>query len=146
MRLVVHLLSGALFGLGLVVSDMINPARVLGFLDVAGGAWDPTLGFVMGGALIPMAIAWQAARRLGHPAFGHRFPGPPRKEVDVRLLAGAGLFGAGWGLAGLCPGPALAAFFIGGRPAWLFVAAMLCGMGLMSLSDRWTAPGGQLRS
>lgn len=127
MRIAVALMSGLLFGLGLAVSDMIDPARVLGFLDVAGGAWDPTLAFVMGGALIPMAAAWRLAAARGAPAYGESFPAKPG-PVDGRLLAGAALFGAGWGLVGFCPGPALAALTLGGWPVWAFVAAMAVGM------------------
>ncbi|SDZ72941.1 DUF6691 family protein [Rubrimonas cliftonensis] len=130
MRRLVHFGSGALFGLGLLVSDMIDPARVLAFLDVAGGAWDPTLAFVMGGALIPMAVAWRVAAARARPAFGDRFPGPPSGGIDARLLGGAALFGAGWGLVGFCPGPALSALLVGGWPVAVFVAAMLAGMAL----------------
>jgi len=130
MRILVSLLSGLLFGLGLTVSDMIDPARVLGFLRVAGGAWDPTLAFVMGGALVPMAIAWGLARRLKAPACGGSFPEPAAGRIDARLLAGAALFGAGWGLVGFCPGPAFAALTQGGVAVPIFVAAMLAGFGL----------------
>ena len=139
MRIVIALLSGALFGLGLAVSDMIDPQRVLGFLDVAGGAWDPTLAFVMGGALIPMAIAWRIAAARKHPAYGATFPAPPSGGIDRRLLGGAALFGAGWGLVGFCPGPALAALSLGGWPVALFVAAMLAGMALHGILPRLRA-------
>jgi len=130
MRLAIHLAAGALFGLGLVISDMIDPARVLAFLDVAGGAWDPTLAFVMGGALVPMALAWRIAARRAAPSHGAAFPAPPAGAVDARLLGGAALFGAGWGLVGFCPGPALAALLLGGWPTLVFVGAMLAGMTL----------------
>lgn len=136
MRIVIALMSGALFGLGLMVSDMIDPERVLGFLDVAGGAWDPTLAFVMGGALVPMAIAWRVAAARARPAFGQTFPAPPSGGIDRRLLGGAALFGAGWGLVGFCPGPALAALTLGGWPVALFVAAMLAGMALHGTATR----------
>lgn len=136
MRIVIALMSGALFGLGLMVSDMIDPERVLGFLDVAGGAWDPTLAFVMGGALVPMAIAWRVAAARARPAFGQTFPAPPSGGIDRRLLGGAALFGAGWGLVGFCPGPALAALTLGGWPVALFVAAMLAGMALHGAATR----------
>ena len=128
MRLVIAMTSGLLFGLGLTISDMINPARVLEFLDLFGGRWDPTLAFVMGGALLPMAMAWRVAAR-GRPWFGEVFPRRP-SGIDGRLLGGAVLFGLGWGLIGLCPGPALAAVSVGSWPVWLFVAAMLAGMGV----------------
>lgn len=127
MRLFVSLIAGLLFGLGLTLSDMIDPARVLAFLDVASGAWDPTLAFVMGGAMIPMFIAWRFAAR-GTPAFAPSFPEPPEGTVDSRLVAGSALFGAGWGLIGFCPGPALAALGPGGVPVIIFVTAMLAGM------------------
>lgn len=133
MRLLVLFLSGALFGLGLTLSDMIDPARVRAFLDVAGGAWDPTLGFVMAGALIPMAVAWRLAARRRRPAFGTGFPGAPGGTIDARLVAGAALFGLGWGMVGFCPGPALAALTLGGAPVLLFVAAMVVGMMAQSL-------------
>ena len=127
MRILISLLSGLLFGLGLTISDMIDPARVLGFLRVAGGAWDPTLAFVMGGALVPMAVAWLLTRRLRAPACGGAFPEPAAGRIDARLLGGAVLFGAGWGLVGFCPGPAFAALTLGGIPVLIFVVAMIVG-------------------
>jgi uncharacterized membrane protein YedE/YeeE len=132
MRIVVALLCGVLFGAGLALSDMINPARVLGFLDVA-GHWDPTLAFVMGGALIPAAVGFLAARRCRAPLLDTHFHLPESQSVDGRLLIGAGLFGAGWGLVGFCPGPALAALPFGGPSVWLFFAAMLAGMAMHTL-------------
>lgn len=128
MRIIIALISGLLFGLGLVVSNMINPDRVLAFLDVAGGSWDPTLAFVMGGALIPMAIAWIRSRRQGYPFAGGAFPDSPRFGPDPRLVGGAAMFGAGWGLVGFCPGPALSALTLGGTPVLIFLAAMIAGM------------------
>jgi uncharacterized membrane protein YedE/YeeE len=127
MRTLIALASGSLFGLGLIVSDMVNPARVLGFLDIA-GAWDPTLAFVMGGALIPMAIAWRMAAARPAPFCGGEFPGRPATRLDPRLLGGAALFGAGWGLVGFCPGPALTALGTGNTEALIFTIAMLIGM------------------
>jgi hypothetical protein len=138
MRVVVALFAGGLFGLGLIVSDMIDPARVLGFLDIASGAWDPTLAFVMGGALVPMLVAWRrVARLVSHgetPPLDGAFPAPPTTRIDARLLAGGAVFGLGWGLVGFCPGPALSALGVSlvtpaGWPIWLFAAAMMCGMG-----------------
>lgn len=125
MRALVALGVGALFGLGLVVADMVNAARVQAFLDPF-GAWDPTLAFVMGGAMAPMVVAWRIAAR-GKPALAEAYPAPPG-GVDRSLIVGAALFGAGWGLAGFCPGPALASISYGGWPVWLFVAAMIVGM------------------
>ncbi|MEO0361336.1 MAG: DUF6691 family protein [Pseudomonadota bacterium] len=128
MRALVSFFAGGLFGVGLAVSDMIDPARVLAFLDVESGAWDPTLAFVMGGAMIPMAAAWALSRRRAAPALGGAFPAAPKGGIDARLVGGAALFGLGWGLVGFCPGPALAALTLGGGPVLLFVAAMLAGM------------------
>lgn len=131
MRLATALLAGALFGLGLIVSDMVNPARVLGFLDfaaIATGGWDPTLAFVIAGALAPMALAWRLAARRAAPACGGVFPGRPAGGIDARLAAGAAVFGAGWGLVGFCPGPALTALGTGSAEAAVFTAAMVAGM------------------
>ena len=127
MRVIVAFASGALFALGLIVSDMVNPARVLGFLDVAGD-WDPTLAFVLGGALVPMAIAWRVAAGGTHPFTGGDFPGPASQLNDGRLIGGAAVFGAGWGLVGFCPGPALTALGTGNFEALIFSAAMITGM------------------
>ena len=121
------LLAGVLFGAGLALSDMINPARILAFLDVA-GSWDPTLAFVMGGALIPSAAAYLLTRRMRRPLLEDAFRLPAQRELDSRLLAGATLFGVGWGLVGLCPGPAIAGLALGRWELWLFAAAMLGGM------------------
>ena len=135
MRIAIALLAGAIFGLGLTISDMVDPARVLAFLDVAGGSWDPTLAFVMGGAMLPMAVAWRIARG-GKPFLANEFPGPASQVIDARLIGGAALFGLGWGLVGLCPGPALAVLSLDGWPAWLFAAAMLGGMMLANMASR----------
>lgn len=121
------LLVGTIFGAGLTLSDMVNPARVQAFLDVA-GAWDPTLAFVMGAALIPSAIAYLIRGRMDRPLFGNRFFIPENRALDRRLLSGAALFGIGWGLVGFCPGPALSGLVLGAWQPWLFVAAMLAGM------------------
>lgn len=137
-RTLTPFLAGGLFGAGLLVSDMINPARVLAFLQVTSGAWDPTLAFVMGGAMLPMFIAWAVRRQRTAPAFAQSFPGEPSPTLDTRLIGGAALFGLGWGLVGLCPGPALSALLIGGWPVLLFVAAMLAGMFLQELTSKRT--------
>jgi uncharacterized protein len=121
------LLVGLIFGGGLALSDMINPARVIAFLDLAGG-WDPTLAFVMAGAIVPAAIGYLVSRRMRRPVMAEQFRIPENRVVERRLLAGAALFGAGWGLAGFCPGPAIASLAFGSWNAWLFVAAMLAGM------------------
>lgn len=121
------LLAGVLFGAGLTVGQMTNPAKVIGFLDVTGD-WDPSLAFVMGAALVVSAIAHRvrASRAVGATA-------PAAAGIDVRLLLGAALFGAGWGLAGFCPGPAVAALVTGSGRVLLFVASMIAGMGLYHL-------------
>ena len=124
---------GILFGGGLALSDMINPARVLAFLDLA-GAWDPSLAFVMGGALLPSAIGYLIVRRMRRPVMAEAFRIPQEGAIDRLLLAGAALFGAGWGLVGFCPGPAIAGLAFGMWQPWLFVGAMLVGMALHRLT------------
>lgn len=131
------LLAGLIFGAGLALSDMVNPARVQAFLDVAGD-WDPTLAFVMGAALLPSAIAYLIRRRMGGPLLDGRFSIPESRVVDRPLLLGAALFGIGWGLVGFCPGPALAGLVLGAWQPWLFVLAMLAGMALHRLATRFT--------
>jgi uncharacterized membrane protein YedE/YeeE len=121
------LIVGLIFGAGLALSDMINPARVLAFLDVA-GSWDPTLAFVMGGALVPSALGYWLSRRLQRPLMAREFRIPQNRMVEPQLLAGAAIFGIGWGLVGFCPGPAIAALGFGLLSPWLFVLAMLGGM------------------
>jgi hypothetical protein len=132
MRVVaIALLSGTLFGSGLAVSQMTNPAKVIGFLDVT-GAFDPSLAFVMGTALLVSAVAHQIARRR---LAGASPSTPASSAIDARLLTGAALFGVGWGLAGLCPGPAVAALVTGSADVALFVGSMLAGMGLFRLAS-----------
>lgn len=126
MRLMFAALAGGLFGAGLHLSGMTDTAKVRGFLDFF-GAWDPTLMFVMGGAILPMAAAW-AFSRGRQPAVGGTFPERPDPSLDRRLIVGAILFGAGWGLVGLCPGPALASLSYGGWGGLVFLLAMLGGM------------------
>ncbi|WP_300974867.1 YeeE/YedE family protein [Sphingomonas sp. LHG3406-1] len=131
-RILPPLVSGALFGGGLSIGGMTDPARVRGFLDLF-GAWDPTLAFVMGGAVIVMAIAWRLQARMARPLFGECFALPDRTDLDGRLIAGSALFGIGWGIAGLCPGPAVASLALAPAAAIPFVAAMLVGMALTNL-------------
>jgi uncharacterized membrane protein YedE/YeeE len=126
-QLLPGLLIGLVFGAGLALSDMINPARVLAFLDVA-GHWDPTLAYVMAGALVPSAIGYWLSRRMKRPVLEREFRIPQNRTVEPQLLAGAAIFGIGWGLAGFCPGPAIAALGFGLWQPWLFVFAMLGGM------------------
>lgn len=121
------LAAGLLFGAGLAISDMVNPARVLAFLDIA-GAWDPTLAFVMAGAVLASAIGYAVSRRRRAPLFGARFFIPENRLLDRQLIGGAALFGIGWGLVGYCPGPAVAGLVFGMWQPWLFVVAMLAGM------------------
>jgi uncharacterized membrane protein YedE/YeeE len=126
-RTLVALFTGALFGLGLAVSGMMNPAKVIGFLDFAGG-WDPTLAFVMGGALLVSIPAFRLILGRQRPVLAGGFELPTRSALDARLLGGAALFGVGWGLSGFCPGPAVAALVTGLAPVFAFVAAMMAGM------------------
>jgi len=136
MSMLAALVSGLVFGLGLVVSDMIDPSRVLGFLDIASGAWDPTLAFVMAGAIPPMAVAWRIAKSRKASLLGTPLPGRPSGGPDRRLLAGAAIFGLGWGLSGFCPGPAIAALGVGGWPTWLFGAALFAGFAAVHLAGK----------
>ncbi|CAA9513349.1 MAG: GENE II AND X PROTEINS [uncultured Rubrobacteraceae bacterium] len=129
LRAAAALVSGLVFGLGLAVSGMMNPAKVIGFLDVAGD-WDPTLAFVMGGALLVAVPAYRIIPKRGRPVLEEGFSLPGKKAVDAPLLGGAALFGVGWGLVGFCPGPAIAALGTGLLPVFAFVAAMLAGMAL----------------
>lgn len=124
---VIALCSGTLFGAGLAVSGMADPQRVQSFLDLFGN-WDPTLAFVMGGAMIPMAIAWLFQKRMTSPIAATTFDLPGTTLIDRKLSFGAILFGAGWGIGGLCPGPALADLAIATGPALIFVVAMFGGM------------------
>ncbi len=131
--MIASIVCGLIFGAGLVISDMVNPGRVLAFLDVA-GSWDPSLAFVMGGALVPSAVAYVIRRRRSAPLLDSRFHVPANTAIDRRLVAGAALFGIGWGLVGFCPGPAIAALSTGRWEAVLFVAAMLVGMSAYRVS------------
>jgi len=117
---------GIIFGLGLAISEMINPARVIGFLDVA-GRWDPTLMFVMGGALAVTLPAFAFILRRAQPLLDGEFFLPTKRDIDRPLIVGAALFGIGWGLGGFCPGPALAGLASGAPGVMLFVVAMVAG-------------------
>jgi len=127
MKIVVALVCGTVFGAGLTVSGMTDPAKVLAFLDFT-GAWDPTLAFVMGGALVVSAAGYAVAQRRDRAWLGDAFAIPTRRDLDASLLGGAALFGVGWGLVGLCPGPALASLARGSAEVALFVAAMGIGV------------------
>lgn len=126
MRVLVSFIVGSLFGLGLLISGMTDTSKVQGWLDVFGD-WDPTLAFVMGGAIAPMAVAWQLTRGR-KPVLANAFPPPPEPTLGKNLVIGSTLFGMGWGLAGLCPGPAIASLSFGGTGGLIFVLAMFAGM------------------
>lgn len=127
MRLLIAFLSGGLFGAGLLISGMTDTRKVQGWLDVFGN-WDPTLAFVLGGAIIPMAIAWRIASGRDSSVLGTALPAPAEPLLDRNLLIGSGLFGAGWGLSGLCPGPAMASLSFGGLQGLVFFVSMLAAM------------------
>ena len=135
-KLLVAALSGVLFGFGLVLSGMTQPAKVLGFLNIAGlwdasrfGSWDASLAFVMGGALCVTLLAFAITPRAGRkPWLADTFQLPTRRDIDARLVIGAALFGIGWGLVGYCPGPALASLLIGGQDVAVFFGALVAGM------------------
>jgi uncharacterized protein len=129
LRDIAALVAGLIFGVGLAVSQMINPAKVLGFLDIA-GAWDPSLALVMAGALGVAAVGYHYALSRSRPWFADAYNLPTAGRIDARLLAGAAIFGVGWGLVGFCPGPAVASLAFGSIEAVIFVSAMLAGMAL----------------
>lgn len=140
-RNIMALVAGGLFGLGLSVSQMINPAKVIGFLDVSGG-WDPSLALVLIAAVAVSSVGYRLALRRTQPFSADVFHLPTRKNVDLRLTTGALIFGIGWGLAGYCPGPAIVAAAIGHAEPYLFIAAMIAGSLIQAQADRW----GMLRS
>lgn len=135
MLTVASLLAGLVFGLGLIVSGMANPAKVLGFLDLA-GAWDPSLAFVMAGAIAVGMVAFTVARRRTLSFLGAGMHLPSARHIDRRLVMGSMLFGVGWGIAGFCPGPGLVALGMGEVKALAFVVAMLAGMGIFEMLER----------
>jgi len=134
-RTLLSLVAGLLFGLGLAISRMIDPAKVLGFLDISGN-WDPSLAFVMAGAVSIAAVGFQLGARQARPLFDTDFHGSTRTAVDRPLVVGAALFGIGWGLIGYCQGPALASLLLGRRETWIFVSAMILGMAAHRLYER----------
>jgi len=138
MAIVFQFAIGLIFGLGLLISGMSDPAKVLNFLDLAGigsGSWDPSLAFVMAGAVAVTSAGFAWVLRRPQPLLGEKFHLPTRQELDLRIVAGPAIFGVGWGLAGFCPGPVLTALGFGSTAAVIFVAAMLAGM----LLARWLA-------
>ncbi|MDJ0823550.1 MAG: hypothetical protein QNJ09_17300 [Paracoccaceae bacterium] len=126
-RNVFAFIAGGFFGAGLFISGMTDTNKVQGWLDVFGN-WDPTLAFVMGGAIIPMAIAWRLTKAHQTAMLGTVFPPPPEPKLGRNLVVGSVMFGMGWGLSGLCPGPSIAAISYGGTGVFVFLAAMLTGM------------------
>lgn len=135
MKRIVSLIAGTLFGFGLALSQMTDPAKVIGFLDISGN-WDPTLALVLAGAVWVTLISFRFILRRDHPVFDTRFHLPTRHDIDVRLVGGAALFGIGWGLAGLCPGPGVAAIAQGAWQPLLFVVGLALGMLALRRIDR----------
>jgi uncharacterized membrane protein YedE/YeeE len=138
MAMITAFIAGLLFGSGLILSGMSNPAKVLAFLDIA-GRWDPSLLFVMVGAILVAAIAFRVGGARARTVFGGAIHMPGAAHVDARLMLGSVVFGVGWGLVGYCPGPALTSLGVGGWPTLLFVAAMIAGMAIYEVSERIAA-------
>lgn len=128
--------AGLLFGIGLIASEMVNPAKVIGFLDLFGGAWDPSLAFVMGGALVTTFIGYRFVLKRERPIVAEEFDLPTKTALDQRLIVGSGLFGIGWGMAGYCPGPAIVALPFMYTETFIFIAAMAVGMIIFNLFDK----------
>jgi len=143
MHIVISFAVGLVFGIGLIVAGMTDPAKVTGFLDLAGN-WDPSLAFVMGSAILVGSIAFALARKRERALLGGAMRLPTATAIDRRLVLGSLAFGAGWGLAGYCPGPALASLASGGAKPLIFTLAMLAGMFLFELFER--LPAARLRS
>lgn len=137
MHIITSLLVGLIFGIGLIVSGMTDPSKVTGFLDLA-GRWDPSLGFVMGGAILVGLVAFRFAAERDKSLLGEVMRLPTANQIDRRLVLGGLAFGIGWGLAGYCPGPALASVAGGGKPL-IFAAAMVAGMVIFELFERLPA-------
>ena len=137
MRTFASFAAGLVFGIGLVLSGLTNPAKVLAFLDLA-GVWDPSLAFVMGGAILVGLFAFGFARKRTTSLLGEPLHLPTAREIDRRLVLGGLTFGVGWGLAGYCPGPALVSLLTGGSKPLVFVLAMVAGMVIFELAERFT--------
>ncbi len=135
MNALTSLLAGLVFGLGLVISGMANPAKVLGFLDLFGN-WDPSMAFVMAGALLVGTIAFRIAGKRTRAILGAPITLPTARDIDRRLVLGSLAFGIGWGLAGYCPGPAITSLAVGGSKPWIFFLAMLAGMAVFEIAER----------
>ena len=136
MRSVTSFLLGTLFGLGLIISGMANPEKVLGFLDI-GGQWDPSLGFVMIGAIAIASVGFYASRRIKKPLLAERKHLPAQQQINGQLLVGSAVFGLGWGVAGFCPGPAVVAVGAAMSGAIIFFVAMLVGMLIFKMVNAW---------
>jgi len=136
MQIVTAFVTGLLFGLGLILSGMTDPTKVTGFLDIA-GTWNPSLIFVMGGAILVAMVAFRIAGTRTHALLGGAMHLPTARQIDKRLILGGVIFGIGWGLAGYCPGPALASLAIGGSKPLIFVLAMLAGMATYEILSRF---------
>lgn len=134
MNILMALIVGLVFGIGLIVSGMTDPAKVIGFLDLAGN-WDPSLAFVMGGAILVGLVAFRFAAERERSLLGEAMRLPTATQIDRRLVLGSLAFGAGWGLAGYCPGPALASLATGDAKPWIFALAMVAGMSLFELLE-----------
>ena len=142
MAVFTSLLAGLVFGLGLILSGMADPAKVLGFLDIA-GPWDPSLALVMLGAIAVGLVGFTVAKQRTKSLLGLELKLPTARHIERRLVVGSLLFGTGWGIAGFCPGPALAALGMGELKAAVFIGAMLLGMGIFELLERHAAPSPQ---
>jgi len=143
MNFVISLVAGLLFGAGLTISGMINPEKILDFLDVSAissRSWDPSLALVFVAALLPMLLAYRIRDRMTAPLSSDKFIVPNNETIDRRLLVGSAIFGVGWGLIGLCPGPAISGLAFGKIESILFVAAMFAGIALKRLQEKTTAP------
>lgn len=136
MQIVTAFVTGLLFGLGLILSGMTDPTKVTGFLDIA-GTWNPSLIFVMGGAILIAMVAFRIAGTRTHALLGGAMHLPTARQIDKRLILGGVIFGIGWGLAGYCPGPALASLATGGSKPLIFVLAMLAGMATYEILSRF---------
>ena len=140
MRFVLTFLIGLIFGIGIVISGMANPAKVLNFFDIA-GTWDPSLMFVMGGALIATFIGYRFVLRRSAPLLDTQFHLPTRKDLDLRLIGGSAVFGVGWGISGFCPGGALPALGTGRVEVFIFVAALIAGIVFVRFLQSAGRPG-----
>ena len=138
MQILMAFVTGTIFGIGLILSGMTDPSKVIGFLDLA-GHWDPSLAFVMGGAILVGVVAFRFARGREKSLLGNEMRLPTSSQIDRRLVLGSLAFGTGWGLAGYCPGPALVSIAQGGAQPLIFVAAMLAGMVIYEIQDRLAA-------